>query len=337
MHIALIGVGYWGPNLLRNLHASQRCDITVVDLNQERLQRTQANYPSIQVSSDSDEVINDPKIDAVVIATPVASHETLIEKAILAGKHVFAEKPLTGDLKSSRRLQQLSREHQKILFVGHIFLYHPTVLKIKSWIDAGELGDIFTITSTRTNLGPIRDDVNALWDLAPHDLSIISYWLNAGPSSVSATGQAILREGHLDTVFANFNYPNNILAQVHVSWITPKKIRQFTIVGSKQLLIWDDMNVLEPVRLYNKGVGNTFHDLNYLQHLSAVGDGEVRIPKMPMGEPLSQEVNAFLDLVEQNKLEQNKLDPNLDIAVDTVMALEGAQRSIAEQKSITLQ
>ncbi|SVE05038.1 uncharacterized protein METZ01_LOCUS457892, partial [marine metagenome] len=224
--VTQIGVGYWGPNLLRNLITNKNCEVkSVVDLSMERREYVKNLYPSIKVSDNVDDAINDNKTDAVIIATPVATHFDLTKQCLEARKHVLVEKPIATTVKEVKEIGRLALDNKLVAMAGHTFLFNPAVCYVKQLIDSGELGDIRYIYSQRVNLGRIRSDVDALWNLAPHDVSIIQYWLdNPEPRSVQRTGMDYVQNGLDDVVFLNIKYPNHILANIHVSWLDPHKV-----------------------------------------------------------------------------------------------------------------
>ena len=234
VNVAQIGVGYWGPNLLRNLVFNKDCEVSlVVDLSKERREYVKNTYPAIEVSDNIDSIIKNKNIDAVVIATPVFTHYEIIIKCLNAGKHILVEKPMASKALQVKEIKELA-DKKLVAMVGHTFLFNSAVKYIKELIDKNEIGDIRYIYCQRLNLGRIRNDVDALWNLAPHDVSIIQYWLNDPlPNKISRNGSSFVQEGIDDVVFLNIKYPNNIHANIHVSWLDPKQKRKITIVGSK--------------------------------------------------------------------------------------------------------
>lgn len=230
INIAQIGVGYWGPNLLRNLVANQNCIVkTVADLSEERLDYVKKLYPSVNVTKNEDDIFMDEKIDAIVISTPVHTHFILVMKALNSGKHVLVEKPMATSVGEIEKIEALANKKHLVAMVGHTFLYNTAVRYVKKMIDAGELGEIRYIYSRRLNLGRIRTDVDALWNFAPHDISIIQYWLDdPKPISIAKRGMAYVQDGIDDVVFLNIVYPNKIMVEIHVSWLDPQKIRCIT-------------------------------------------------------------------------------------------------------------
>ena len=304
INIAQIGVGYWGPNLLRNLIANKSCEVKkVVDLSKERRHFVRDLYPSVRVSYRVEDIINDADIEAVVIATPVATHIDLAMKCLEAGKHILVEKPMATNVKEVRQIGKLAEEKRLVAMVGHTFLFNAAVRYVKTLIESGELGDIRYIYSQRVNLGRIRNDVDALWNLAPHDISIIQYWLNEPePIHVTRNGMDYVQNGIDDVVFMNIEYPGNIIANIHVSWLDPHKIRKMTIVGSEKMVVYDDL-AENKITIYDKGIdrmavlgeGMDFDDPRSFSFNHRSGD--VTIPKIKWVEPLKEEIEHFVDCI----------------------------------------
>ena len=330
-----VGLGHWGPNLVRIFacHPLSRVG-TVCDLSEDRLALVRRSVPSsFQQSRDALATVRDPAADAVVIATPPHTHFELAQAALKAGKHVFVEKPLCPTAGECAELQALAKKHDVRLCVGHVFLFNNGIRAVKNLIDNGELGEIRYIFSTRTNLGPIRSDVNALWDLAAHDVSIMNYWLKSPPVSVTAHGMAYLHPNVEDVVVANFVYPSKILSCVHASWLNPKKVREITVVGEQKMAVWNDMDLTEPLRIYNKsvdvqrepGYADTFAKFRML-----VRSGDVLIPKIPGGEPLETECTHFLECIRDHVEPINNGENGLQV----VRALEAADRSMRQNSAL---
>ena len=255
VNIGQIGVGYWGPNLLRNLVANNNCKVkTVVDLSSERRSYVQSLYPEIKVERDANAVFEDPDIDALVIATPVKTHYKFAMQALNANKHFLAILNVATKVEEIKKIKNLSEKKNLTAMVGHTFLFNPAVQYIKKVIDSGELGKIRYIYSQRLNLGRIRSDVDALWNLAPHDISIINFWLdNPEIIKIKRFGNSYIQKGIDDVVFLNINFSGNVMANIHVSWLDPDKIRKMSIVGSKRMLIYDDISD-NKVTIYDKGI-----------------------------------------------------------------------------------
>ena len=302
--VAQIGVGYWGPNLLRNLVANDRCHVKLaVDFSADRRDFVQSMYPDVKVSDNSEEVFSDSDIDAVVIATPVKSHFDLSVKALEAGKHILVEKPMATTVEEVEEIGRLAEENNLITMAGHTFLYNPAVRAVKEIVHSGQLGDIRYIYSQRVNLGRIRSDVDALWNLAPHDISIVHHWLGeTSPISVKRTGMAYVQPDIEDVSFLNMKYPDNILVNIHVSWLDPQKLRRITVVGSEKMVVYDDL-ADEKVVLYDKGIdrmailgenmdfdGITVHGFNHRF-------GKEKSVKFKWQEPLKMEIDHFEDCI----------------------------------------
>ena len=304
LKIAQIGVGYWGPNLLRNLIANKRCQVLrVVDASPERRSYVNGLYPSVLTSANSNDIFDDPGINAVVIATPVATHYDLAIKALNAGKHILVEKPLARSVAEVEHIRRLADEKKLVAMVGHTFLYNAAVRYVKKLIDSNELGDIRYIYSQRLNLGRIRSDVDALWNFAPHDISIIQYWLgDPTPLSIQRRGIDYIQKGIDDVVFMNVLYPHKVMANIHVSLLDPQKVRLITIVGSKKMVVYDDI-ADNKIAIYDKGIdpkAKLGSDMDYdnpnfqaFSHRS----GDVLLPKIDFQEPLKVEIDHFIDCI----------------------------------------
>tara|TARA_Y100001935_G_C17311792_1_gene517210 strand:- start:20357 stop:21349 length:993 start_codon:yes stop_codon:yes gene_type:complete len=302
--IAQIGVGYWGPNLLRNLMQNDDCQVEiVVDLSKERREFVKNLYPSLLVSDDLSRIIDNNEIEAVVISTPVSTHFDLAIKCLKSRKNILVEKPMAMNTEEVQKIGELSKANNLISMVGHTFLFNSAVRYIKRLIKNNELGDVRYIYSQRLNLGRIRNDVDALWNLAPHDISIIQYWLDdIDPISKLKFGQSYVQKGIDDVVFLNIKYPNDIMANIHVSWLDPRKTRKMTIVGSKKMLVYDDI-ADKKIMIYDKGIDRMailgkhmdFDDPSsfYFNHRS----GEVVIPKIDWVEPLKEELAHFINCI----------------------------------------
>jgi len=327
--IGIIGVGRWGPNILRNFAVMDGVRTAAVcDSDKKRLEAITKRYPEIQTTTDATALIGNDTIDAIVIVTPLATHYQLAKRALEAGKHVFVEKPLATSSPECEELIAIAAKKSRILFVGHTFKYNAGIRAAKAYIDSNELGKIYLIDANRTNLGPVRQDANALWDLASHDISIFSYWIGESPKSVSAQGGCYLNKRVEDVVYATFAYRDGIIAHVHASWLNPRKVREITVVGEKKMLVWNDMNLSEPIRIYNVGFDK---DDNYQDSFAdfrlSIREGEVLIPRIPLNEPLLAECTHFIECV---KTGRQPLTDGLD-GLNVVKALEAATRSIKEQ------
>lgn len=304
--VAIVGAGRWGSNLLRVFRNNPRCEVVwVVDHAPERLSAVKARHADQQMTDDLSVVLADRRVDAVVVATPGPTHFAVASQVLRAGKHCFVEKPLTTDVASARELCALAADSNLVLMVGHVFVHNPAVQHVRHLITSGQLGSIFHISSLRTNLGPFLDEMNAAWDLACHDVSIANYWLNSSPISVRATGGSWVHQPVEEVVFAMLRYPGDILVSIHVSWLSPLKRRETTVVGDEAMLIFDDVNLTEPIRIFNTGIppvrGEDNDDDTYASFRSSVRQGDILIPRIAHHEPLMAESDAFIDAITSGK------------------------------------
>jgi predicted dehydrogenase len=325
--IAQIGVGYWGPNLLRNLVANKSCRVkTAVDLSKERREYVNSLYPAIQVTDDVNQVFQDPEVKGVVIVTPVKSHFDLSVKALEAGKHILVEKPLATSVAEVEQVGKIAEKENLVVMVGHTFLYNAAVRYVKKMIDSGGIGDVRYIYSQRLNLGRIRSDVDALWNFAPHDISIIQYWLgDPDPISVVKRGVDYIQERIDDVVFINILYPKKIMANIHVSWLDPQRARSMTIVGSKKMVVYDD-TAENKIAIYDKGIDrkavlgkNMDYDNPHFQTFDH-RSGDVLLPKIDFKEPLKVEIEHFIDCMQNG----TKCLTGIDHAKKVVQILSAA-------------
>ena len=294
--LAVIGCGHWGPNHIRNFNALPQSRVdTVADLDEGRLEYVRKLYPGLRCVRDYRSVVKVPDIDAVVVATPVNTHYEVVRESILAGKHVLCGKPLCKSSKQGEELVELARANGCLLMVGHVFLFNAGIAKLKELVDAGELGMLRYLSASRTNLGPIRSDVDAAYDLCSHDISIFNWLLGSEPEVVSATGASFVQPGVEDVVFVSMRYPGNVLASIHASWLDPKKVRQITVVGSRQMATWDDLQLTTPIAIYDKGA-NTVQDYeDYGEFLRlSMWDRDIRLPKVDFVEPLKAQAIDFI-------------------------------------------
>lgn len=302
--VAQIGVGYWGPNLLRNLMVSKDCSVeAVVELSPSRKDFVKGLYPNLKLITDFNDILIDSNIDAVVIATPADTHFNLAMQALKANKHVLVEKPMSTKVDQISALGNIARKKNLVIMSGHTFLFNPAVIHIKNIIESGEIGDIRYIYSQRLNLGRIRDDVNALWNLAPHDISIIQYWLGDPEiKTVHCVGMDYVQNGIHDVNFLNLIYQNNVIANIHVSWLDPRKVRKMTIVGSKKMIVYDDIDENKVV-IYDKGIDQVAElgenmDFDVAPGFSYINrTGSIEIPYIKWVEPLKAEIDHFFDCI----------------------------------------
>jgi predicted dehydrogenase len=338
IRVAVVGAGQWGPNLIRNFHDHRRSEVAwVVDPDAARLAEVRARFPDVRVVADGAPVLADAGTDAVVIATPTRTHYGLVRSALEHGKHVLVEKPITDDVAQAEELVALAARVGRVLMVGHVFLYNAGVRRVKQLVEAGELGRVYYVSMVRTNLGPIRTDVNAAWDLAAHDVSIVDYWLGARALAASAVGASWINPGIEDAVFATLRYPGDVLVNLHVSWLNPRKTRDITIVGERRMLTFDDMNLAEPVRVYDKQVTDERTAAPWVDSFASfrasVRDGDVAIPKVAMNEPLKAECDHFLDCIAQGGVPLSDGGAGLAV-VRTLAAVMRSARAGGREESV---
>ncbi|MFP6623727.1 MAG: Gfo/Idh/MocA family oxidoreductase [Myxococcota bacterium] len=331
IRVAVIGAGHWGPNLIANFHDRQRSEVAwVIDRDASRRQAVGLRFPDIRVSDDATHAFADASVDAVVIATPTSTHFDLARQALEAGRHVLVEKPMADSVRDAEALCEIAERSARILMVGHVFVFNAASQQAKRYLVDGDLGRIYYISMTRTNLGPIRVDVNAAWDLASHDIALASYWLDAQPESVSARGKAWINSGVEDAVFATLQYPNDVLVHLHASWLHPRKTRDITVVGEKRMLTFDDISLTEPLRIYDKQVSEErSHPAlvdSFATFRMVVRDGDISVPKVPASQPLRNECDHFLDCIESGGVPIT--DGREGLAV--VRTLDAISRSIAD-------
>ncbi len=323
--LAVVGTGYWGPNLIRNAQELDCFDLQMVcDLREETLGRVRGRYPAVRTTTQFADVLTDDRVEAVVIATPVSTHYDLAAAALAAGKHVLVEKPLAGSLEGAVRLTTEASARGLVLLPGHTFLYSPPVRMIKSMIEGGDLGEIYFASTSRVNLGLHQSDVSVIWDLAPHDFSILRYWFGELPRSATATGRACILPGVADVAFVSLEFPGGTVAHAELSWLAPAKLRRTTVVGSQRMVIYDDTSP-EPVRVYDSGV--------LLESPQSFGEfkltyrtGDILSPRIEPTEPLSLELRDFHDAIRTGSEPRS----SAAIGVEVVSMIESAEKSLAE-------
>jgi predicted dehydrogenase len=324
INVAIIGYGYWGPNLVRNFNSVEGCSVKwVSDLRDERLTTVKKLYSNIQTTSDIDELLNDAEVDAVIIATPVHTHFSMAKKALEKGKNVLLEKPMTQSAEEAKELIALSRQKGLVLMVDHTFLYTGAVNKIKSLISNGELGEIEYFDSTRINLGLFQPDVNVLWDLAPHDISILFHLIQERPISVCATGVSHTPNGIENIAYLTVNYASKKIAHFSCSWASPVKIRKILIGGSKKMVVFDDVEPTEKVKIYDTGY-NVTNDDDKRNLLVDYRTGDIFVPKLAQKEALSGMAKDFIHSIQTGE----KPLSDCIIGLEVVQILEAAQNSI---------
>ncbi|MHB8652826.1 MAG: Gfo/Idh/MocA family protein [Terriglobia bacterium] len=326
IRFGVMGYGYWGPNVVRNFSNNDRCQVVAIcDKNPEMLRRARQAYPALRMSSDPSEILTAPDIDAIAIVTPVWTHFELAKKALENGKHVFIEKPMTSKAADAEELIELAERKNLKIMVDHTFLYTGAVKKIRQLIDNDTLGGLYYYDSTRVNLGLFQHDVNVIWDLAPHDLSIMDHLIKEKPEALAATGERHLN-GCEDIAFITVFFPRNIIAHINVNWLSPVKIRTTLLGGEKKMLVWNDLEADEKIKIYDKGVqiknGDGVHEL-----LVSYRAGDMWAPRVEQGEALKIESACFIDCVLNNKTPVNDGAAGLRV----VKMLEAADRSVCEK------
>lgn len=326
MRIGLIGYGYWGPNILRNIVAHTDAEVSVVaDQKLERLAALKKIYPMIRTATDANEVIEAKDIDAVIIATPVQTHYPLARAALIAGKHVLVEKPLTDSLKGAEELVELSKKNKLVLMVDHTYLYTGAVEKMRKVVDSGEIGTVQSFSSTRFNLGLFQGDVNVLWDLAPHDLSILLYLTESMPTLVNAVGVSHTDNKLENIAYLTLRYEDGMIAHIGASWVSPVKIRQMLISGDKKMIVFDDTESIEKVKVYESGYTvHTDEDKRrlYMDYRS----GDIHIPNVGNKEALQGVVEDFVRAVSKG----SKPRSDAHFGLNVVRVLDAAERSLKQ-------
>ncbi len=325
MKLAVIGCGYWGPNLVRNFIQSNKVEnVICCDLDQKRLERMKSLYPSVELCGDYKELLNREDLDAVAIATPVKTHYPIAKDFLLNGKHVLVEKPFTHSYETAHELIRLAEEKNLVLMVDHTFEYTAAVNKIKTIIDNGELGKILYISCIRVNLGLFQPDINVVWDLAPHDISTILYITGDLPSSVNCQGKAHFHSGIEDVATTTLNFKNGVIAFIHSSWLDPNKIRRTTIVGTRRMLVYDDIEPQEKIKIYDKGVEVPPYYDTYADFHFSYRYGDIHSPRIEDYEPLKKECEHFIDCIKR------RIPPLTDgySGLRVVAILEAASKSL---------
>jgi predicted dehydrogenase len=327
LRCGLVGLGYWGPNLLRNLVECEGVEVTTIcDLQELRLATFQRRYPSVQATTRYGRLLADPQLDAVAIATPVSTHYELVLGALEAGKHVFVEKPLAASSAEARHLLDVADAEGLVLMPGHTFLYSPPVVLIKRLIETGRLGDVYFVSTSRVNLGLHQPDVSVVWDLGPHDFSILRYWLGESPERVSAVSRACVIPGTPDVAFVNVEYASGTIAQLELAWLAPSKLRRTAIVGSERMVVYDDTSA-EPVRVFDAGA--TLRDpASFGEHQLSYRTGDIVSPRVDAIEPLLEQMRDFRDAIAHRRAPRSSAALGLEVistieAVDLSLAARG--------------
>ncbi|MCD6519933.1 MAG: Gfo/Idh/MocA family oxidoreductase [Anaerolineae bacterium] len=324
IRVGVVGCGYWGPKLVRNFQSIPGADMYIVaDLRQDRLDHIRGLYPGVRTTKDYRELLASP-VEAVAVATPVSTHYQMAKEALLHNKHVLVEKPLTRDSREAEELIALAKERGRVLMVGHTFEYNPAVQYLKEYIAKGELGRVYYINCTRVNLGIFQQDINVIWDLAPHDVSILLYILGMKPTQVSARGAAYVQPNIEDVAYVTLYFPTGIMADIRVSWLDPCKIRRITVVGSKKMIVYDDVEPTEKIKIYDKGVDAPPYSDTLEEFRLSYRYGDITTPAISNAEPLELECRHFLECIREGR------SPRSDgvVGLNVVKILEGANRSL---------
>jgi predicted dehydrogenase len=327
--VAVVGLGYWGPNLVRNLYEVAGADLVAVcDLREDALAAIGRRYPAVELTRDLDAVLADPRVDAVAIATPVSTHFGLAAAALRAGKHVFIEKPFAASSDQARALIDLADQRGLVVMPGHTFLYSPPVMRIRSLIESGELGEIYFISTSRVNLGLHQSDVSVAWDLSPHDFSILLYWLGEAPAHASALSRGCIIPSIPDVAFINLAFPSGTVAHVELSWLAPSKLRRTTVVGSRKMIVYDDTSP-EPVRIFDSGA-ELPNPESFGEYTLTYRTGDIVSPHLEVAEPLMREMEDFCAAIRDGSTPRSSPALGLEVvrmieAVDASLASDGAQ------------
>jgi predicted dehydrogenase len=324
VRVAVAGVGAWGKNLARNYFQIPECSLEYVcDSDQRKLDHLKLQLPGVAMTTRFEDLLSDPDLQAIVIATTASTHYALCKEALKAGKDVFVEKPFVLDITQAEELITLAERNDRVLMVGHLLEYHPVVERLKQMVDSDELGEVHYIYTQRVNLGTVRGDENALWSFAPHDISTILYVLGKEPTDVTARGQCYLQPRVEDVVFLTLNFNNQSMAHIHVSWLDPHKVRKMTIVGSKKMAVFDDLESTEKLKIYDKIAGHNGSYNSFAEYIT-LRFGDITIPYMKVDEPLRLECLHFLDCVRERK---QALSDGRD-GLRVIKVLDAAQRSL---------
>ncbi|MBU1355057.1 MAG: Gfo/Idh/MocA family oxidoreductase [Candidatus Edwardsbacteria bacterium] len=330
--VAVVGCGQWGTNQVRTYASLPGASLAwLVDASPKNLQRAKNFSETAKTAGELKEALQDKDLQAVVIATNSESHHALAKMSLEAGKHVMVEKPLALNVKDAKELVKIAKDKDLILMTGHLLLYHPAVRYLKELVNSGELGQILYLYSTRVNLGAIRKNENALWSLAPHDISVMLYLMDQNPDKALANGKCFLQKDIEDVVFFSLDFPGGQVAQAQVSWLDPHKIRKFTVVGSKKMVTFDDMEATEKIRIYDKGVNQEKRYGSYDEVLT-LRDGDIHIPYFKMQEPLKIEAGHFIECINEHKKPLSDGQNGLDV----VKILAAVSLSLKEERAVKI-
>ncbi len=326
VNVGVVGLGYWGPNLVRNLSELPMAEaVWMCDLRPNVLETLGRRFPAVRQTREFDEVLDDDRVDAIAVVTPVSTHYTLAMRALEAGKHVFVEKPLAPSSREARDLIRTAQERDLVLMPGHTFLYSAPVNRIRELIHSGELGSIYFISMSRVNLGIHQSDVSVIWDLGPHDFSILMYWLGERPTRMVSMGRACIVDGQEDVAFINCEFGSGAIAHIELAWLAPSKLRRTTVVGSKKMVVYDDCST-EPVRIYDSSVmprdPQSFGE--YLNYRT----GDIVSPRLDLGEPIALQMEDFCRAIRSGSTPRSSAQLGLDV----VHMIEAAERSLVHNR-----
>jgi predicted dehydrogenase len=331
VRVAVVGLGYWGPQLVRNLYESPHAElVTVCDARPEPLAQIGRRYPGVAQTTDFAAVLADADVEAVVVATPISTHYPLARAALEAGKHTFVEKPLAGSLAEAEALSVLAREQELVLMPGHTFLYSPPVQAIRELITSGALGEIYFVSTSRVNLGLHQSDASVVWDLGPHDFSILSYWLEESPVAVTALSRGCVMPETPDVAFIQLEYGSGVVANVELAWLAPSKLRRTTVVGSQKMVVYDDTSA-ESVRVFDSGV-NLPDPESFGEYRLSYRTGDIVSPRIEIAEPLALELEDLCRAIRTG----SPLRSTPQLGVEVVRVVEAAERSLAERARVEL-
>ena len=327
IEIGIIGAGRWGPNVIGALRRLPEVNANcIADVNQSSLDQLDNRFNGLKTFTDSAALIESPELDAIMVCTPVTTHLDLVEQALLHGKHVFVEKPFGQDPRKCTELCEIAETKKLSIMVGHVFLFNSSIMELKKIIDYGELGEVQHIEAHRTNLGPVRKDVNAVWDLTSHDVSIFDFLLDSLPEAVSCVGSRRLDPKIEDTTYTTFRYPGSIIAHAHASWLNPRKVRQITVIGSKKMALWDDLNLEHPITIYDSSIGleQSYYSDSFASHRLSYNRGSVTLPPVPTNEPLFEELKHFIQVIQGKEKSRSSGRYGVEVAY----SLQAADQSL---------
>jgi predicted dehydrogenase len=328
VRVAVVGLGYWGPNLLRCVHEAPESELVwACDLRRDALEAVSRRYPAVKVTTHVEKALDDETVDAVIVATPVSTHFSLAAASLAMGKHVLVEKPLAASAREALDLIDLAHGQDRLVMPGHTFLYSPPVEMVRSLIAGGELGEIYFVSMSRVNLGLHQPDVSVVWDLGPHDFSILRYWLGESPCAVSARSRSCVVPDTPDVAFVNLDFPSDVIAHVELSWLAPSKLRRTTVVGSSKMVVYDDTSS-EPVRVFDSGV-MLKDPASFGEYRLTYRTGDIVSPRVDAAEPLSREIADFCRAVRTGSAPRSTAELGLEViriieAVDESLARNGA-------------